>query len=112
MKKDKRFKKYEFSNENQANDLIEKLENEALGLVRLGHFVVTPEIVDEDGKVVQKEVKQKNYCVDVFWRTEEPEEWKVKKIQLKGARGSHDFAGYTYADDDEFEEEVEETDEN
>ena len=126
MKTDKRFRKYEFLNEQEALDKIEALhlENELLsktetivivedvettiiedkslrylGLVHLGFIQTKAGEYDEQGSEIKAPTFSNMYSVDVFWKSDEPENWKGKKIKLNGRNNSHIFAGIEYLDD-------------
>ena len=126
MKTDKRFRKYEFASKQEALDKIEALEiaNELLsktetivivdevettiiedkslrylGLVHLGFIMTKEGEYDEQGNETKAPTFSDMYSVDVFWKTDEPEEWKGKKIKLNGRINIHIFAGIKYLDD-------------
>ena len=126
MKTDKRFRKYEFASKQEALDKIEALEiaNELisktetivivddvettiiedkslryLGLVHLGFIQTKEGEYDEQGVETKAPTFSDKYSVDVFWKSDEPDTWKGKKIKLNGRGNSHIFAGIQYEDE-------------
>ena len=126
MKTDKRFRKYEFASKQEALDKIEALhlENELLsktetivivddvettiiedkslrylGLVHLGFIQTKEGTYDEQGNEIKAPTFSDMYSVDIFWKTDEPESWKGKKIKLNGRKNSHIFADIEYEDE-------------
>ena len=126
MKTDKRFRKYEFLSKQEALDKIEALHlaNELLsktetivivddvetiiiedkslrylGLVHLGFIQTKEGEYDEDGNETKAPTFSDKYSVDIFWKSDEPDDWKGKKIKLNGRSNSHIFAGIEYLDD-------------
>ena len=101
--KDSRFKKYEFSDKDEANLKISEIQNNevnlAYGIVHLGFLTIVEGEYDENGNETKAPILSNKYSVDVFWRDAEPEGWKGKKIKLNGAKSSHTFAGIEYEDD-------------
>lgn len=124
--KDKRFRKYEFASKQEALDKIEALEieNEALsktetivivddvettiiedkslrylGLVHLGFIMTKEGKYDEQGNEIKAPTFSDKYSVDVFWKSDEPESWKGKKIKLGLNKNSHTFQDINYEDD-------------
>ena len=102
--KDKRFRKYQFNNEQDALDKIATLniEGEApvySGLVLLGFLVKKEGEYDDAGNEIKAPTYSKKYSVDVFWNDSEPEGWKSKKIKLDGAKNQHTFLGIEYQDE-------------
>jgi hypothetical protein len=102
--KDSRFKKYEFDSEQDAFDKIAELtiENEPLpylGLVKLGFIMTKEGTYDEEGNVITEPTFSDKYSIDVFWKEQEPDGWKGKKIKLNGNTPAHSFAGIEYIDD-------------
>ena len=102
--KDKRFRKYQFKNEQEALDNIATLnvEGEApiySGLVMLGFLVKKEGEYDDEGNEVNAPTYSNKYSVDVFWKGEEPEGFKSKKIKLDGAKNQHTFLGIEYIDE-------------
>jgi len=81
-----KFKKYEFTNETEANLFIKNLG------------------IDEDGNATHKNHIVKlgylddNYCVDVIWIDGKDKDWKSKRIKLNGKKNSHTFYGWEYSD--------------
>ena len=71
------WKKYEFKNEDDADNKISSLSDEHLA-VKLGYL-------------------SKKYSVDVLWKDleESPYGWKSKEITVEG-NGVHTFANYEY----------------
>ena len=109
MKKDVRFRKYEFDSKEEFE--LKKAELDALqddetnpirqyyGIVELGHIVTKEGEYDEDGNEIKAPTYSPKYHVDVFWYDQEPEDWKGKKIKLEGKKESHTFVGIEYEDD-------------
>jgi hypothetical protein len=109
------FKKYEFTDEAAADELIDALphsEDEETGelypdhkhaIVKLGHIVVTPGEYeqDEDGELVETTapVLADNYSVDVLWQgiEEQPEDWAAYEIVIED-NGVHTFFGINYSE--------------
>ena len=100
--------KYEFYSKKQA-----KKKTDALGIaidengneypthkhaiVQLGHIVLEPAIINEDGEVIKKAVLSKKWHLDVMWfgLEDHPYGWKSKSVDLN-SEGSHGFAGVSY----------------
>ena len=102
--KDKRFRKYQFNDEQDALDNIATLnvEGEApvySGLVMLGFLVKNEGEYDEEGNEIKAPTYSNKYSVDVFWSDLEPEDWKSKKIKLDGSKNQHTFLGIQYEDE-------------
>lgn len=106
------FKKYEFTDQEEAESFIDALPNETNEdgetypthkhtIVKLGYVVVTPAVLEEneDGELVETTaaVLADNYSVDVLWfdLEEQPEDWAEFQIYLEG-NGVHTFAGWNY----------------
>lgn len=106
------FKKYEFTDQTEAESFIDALPHDtnedgetypthAHTIVKLGHVVVTPAVLEEneDGELVETTaaVLADNYSVDVLWADleEQPEDWAEFQISLEG-NGVHTFAGWNY----------------
>jgi len=104
--KDKRFRKYEFLNELEAQEKIDTLTIEGeqlpyLGCVKLGFIQTKAGEYDEQGNEIKAPTYSTKYSVDIFWRDLEPDDWKGKKIKLDGNTNSHTFAGIEYEDETE-----------
>jgi len=112
MKKDKRFRKYEFASEQEALDKIngvydeegniisEGLDNELYsGLIHLGFIMTKEGIYDDEGNETKAPTFSNKYSVDILWKDLEPDGWKGKKIKLNGLANSHTFYGIEYQDD-------------
>ena len=102
--KDKRFRKYQFNDEQDALDSIATLDVEGeapvySGLVMLGFLVNKEGEYDEEGNETKAPTYDSKYSVDVFWKGLEPEGWKSKKIKLDGAKNRHTFLGLEYEDE-------------
>lgn len=76
------YRKYEFSTEEAANVRISTLE-------------------DSEGNITTATVKHlgilpsgSNYCVDVLWRNEEPEDWYQFQVWSNPTGSAHFFAGW------------------
>ena len=112
MKKDKRFRKYEFSSEQEALDKINGVydedgnvisepldQTETMGIVHLGFIQTKEGKYDEDGNEITAPTYSDKYSVDILWKDLEPDGWKGKKIKLNGLANSHNFYGIEYQDD-------------
>ena len=103
MKKDVRFRKYEFDSKEEFElkkaELDELETRQYYGIVELGHIVTKEGEYDEDGNEIKAPTYSPKYHVDVFWYDLEPDGWKGKKIKLNGKKQSHTFAGIEYEDD-------------
>ena len=102
--KDKRFRKYEFLSKQEAQDKINSLTIEGeqlpyLGVVDLGFIQTKEGTYNEEDVEIKAPVYSTKYSVDIFWRSEEPDGWKGKKIKLNGNGNSHTFAGIEYEDE-------------
>lgn len=106
------FKKYEFTDQEEAERFIDALPNETdeegetypthkHTIVKLGHVVVTPAEYEEgeDGELEETTaaVLADNYSVDVLWADlqEQPEDWADFEITVEG-NGVHTFSGWSY----------------
>lgn len=76
------FRKYEFTNETEANTYIDGLGVDEDGnpshphsIVRLGNIVLTEGEYDEEGNEITAPVLSDNYHVDVLWNGEPVAEW-------------------------------------
>ena len=107
------FKKYEFTDQAEAEALIASLPHETdedgneypthkHTIVKLGHVVVTEaEYEDgEEGDFIETipAVLADNYSVDVLWfdLEEQPAAWADHEITVEG-NGVHTFAGWSYS---------------
>lgn len=107
------FKKYEFTDQTEAESFIDALPNETNEdgetypthkhtIVKLGQVVITPGEYEEgeDGELVETTaaVLADNYSVDVLWSDleEQPEDWVDFEIIIEG-NGVHTFAGWAYS---------------
>ena len=99
MKKDKRFRKYEFASEQEAKDKIATLNDEAFVVVELGFIMTKEGKYDDEGNEIKAPKFSNKYSVDIFWKDLEPDGWKGKKIKLNGLANSHNFYGIEYQDD-------------
>lgn len=108
------FKKYEFTDQEEAESFIDALPNETdeegetypthkHTIVKLGHVVVTPAEYEEgeDGELEETTaaVLADNYSVDVLWADleEQPEDWADFEIIIAEGNGVHTFAGWAYS---------------
>jgi len=107
------FKKYEFTDEAAADELIDALPHtvdDETGesyldgnhtIVKLGNVVVEQGVYeeDEDGELVETTapVLADNYSVDVLWYgiEEQPEDWVANEIVIED-NGVHTFLGIDY----------------
>ena len=99
MKKDNRFRKYEFVSEQEAKDKISTLDDEAFVVVELGFIMTKEGTYDDEGNETKAPTFSNKYSVDVFWKDKESDSWKGKKIKLNGLANSHTFYGIEYQDD-------------
>jgi hypothetical protein len=91
------FRKYSFNNESGA---IAKINALGIGeegnpthnnaIVRLGHIVVTPAEIDEEGNIITEAVLSDNYSVDVLWDGEPNPDWDGQMIWF-APLGVHTF---------------------
>ena len=85
--------------------IIEDKSLTYLGLVHLGFIQTKDGKYDEQGNETKAPTFSDMYSVDVFWKTDEPDTWKGKKIKLNGRKNSHSFASekpyyiYTHVDE-------------
>jgi hypothetical protein len=106
------FKKYEFTDQAEAEALIAGLPHETdeegneypahkHTIVKLGHVVVTEAEFEEgeNSQIIEltPAVLADNYSVDVLWADleEQPAEWADHEITVEG-NGVHTFAGWSY----------------
>ena len=91
--------KYEFTSKEQANLKIDALNEEPNNhtIVTLGHIVLEPAVIDEDGEVITEAVLSTGWHLDVLWigLTDHPYGWKSYNVDLT-SEGSHGFAGISY----------------
>ena len=68
-------------------------------IVTLGHIVLEPAVIDEDGVVITEAVLSEGWHLDVLWigLTDHPYGWKSYNVDLT-SEGSHGFAGLSYLD--------------
>lgn len=86
----KKFKKYEFLSEEQANLFIDDL---GFG-------------IDEDDNkypthlndIVKLGYLSDKFSVDVIWHDQKDKDWKDYRIKLNGKHNSHTFMGWGYSD--------------
>lgn len=93
----KKFKKYEYDSEAQANQFIEALGEHDNDIVKLG-FLEIPAIYNEEGEEITPSFFSDKYSVDVIWHDGKDKDWKDYRIKLNGKRNSHTFAGWQYSD--------------
>ena len=91
--------KYEFTSKEQANLKIDALNEEPNNhtIVNLGHIVLEPAVIGEDGVVITEAVLSEGWHLDVLWigLTDHPYGWKSYNVDLT-SEGSHGFAGVSY----------------
>ena len=91
--------KYEFTSKEQAQTKIDALNEEPNNhaIVTLGHIVLEPAVIDEDGEVITEAVLSTGWHLDVLWigLTDHPYGWKSYNVDLT-SEGSHGFAGLSY----------------
>ena len=75
-------RKYSFKNEGAANAAILSLGVDEEGgathghtIMKIGHIVETPAVLDEDGEVVTEAVLSDTYAVDAIWNGEPNKDW-------------------------------------
>ena len=80
-------RKYSFASEAAANAAIAALGQDEEGnpthghaIMKIGHIVETPAVLDEDGEVVTEAVLSDTYAVDVIWQGEPVEAWDAQMI--------------------------------
>ena len=80
-------RKYSFADEAAANAAIVALGQDEEGnathghaIMKIGHIVETPAVLDEDGEVVTEAVLSSTYAVDVIWDGEPLEAWDANVI--------------------------------
>ena len=83
----KYFRKYEFGSKSAASAKINALGIDEEGnpthnnaIVRLGHIVVTPAEIDEEGNIITEAVLSDNYSVDVLWDGEPNPDWDAQMV--------------------------------
>jgi hypothetical protein len=76
------YRKYEFSTEEDANTLIIALDDSGRNITTAAvhHLGVLP--------------SGSNYCVDVLWRNEEPDDWYQFQVWSNPTGSAHFFAGW------------------
>ena len=91
------FRKYEFTNETEANTYIEALGVDEEGnpthshsIVRLGNIVLTNGTYDSEGEVITEPVISDKYHVDVLWSGEALSSWDSKMVWCS-PMGVHTF---------------------
>ena len=80
-------RKYSFANEAALDAAIVALGQDEEGnathphhIIKIGHIVETPAVLDEDGEVVTEAVLSDTYAVDVIWEGEPNEDWAANVI--------------------------------
>ena len=87
----KKLRKYSFASEEAANTAIlalgtttdlegNEVPNSPHHIIKIGHIVETPAVLDEDGEVVTEAVLSSTYAVDVIWEGEPNEDWDANVI--------------------------------
>jgi hypothetical protein len=93
----KYFRKYEFGSKSAASAKINALGIDEEGnpthnnaIVRLGHILVTPAEIDEEGNIITEAVLSDNYLVDVLWDGEPNPDWDAQMVWF-APLGVHTF---------------------
>ncbi len=80
-------RKYSFADEAAANAAIAALGQDEEGnathshaIMKIGHIVETPAVLNEDGEVVTEAVLSSTYAVDTIWQGEPVAEWDANII--------------------------------
>ena len=80
-------RKYSFADEAAANAAIAALRQDEEGnpthghdIMKIGHIVETPAVLDEEGNEVTPPVLSSTYAVDVIWQGEPLEAWDANMI--------------------------------
>ncbi len=84
-------RKYSFASEEAANTAIlalgtttdlegNEVPSSPHAIMKIGHIVETPAVLDEDGEVVTEAVLSDTYAVDVIWEGEPLEAWAANVI--------------------------------
>ena len=80
-------RKYSFADEAALDAAIAALGQDEEGnathshdIMKIGHIVETPAVLDEDGEVVTEAVLSSTYAVDVIWQGEPLEAWAANVI--------------------------------
>ena len=87
----KKLRKYSFASEEAANTAIlalgtttdlegNEVPSNPHAIMKIGHIVETPAVLDEDGEVVTEAVLSDTYAVDVIWQGEPVEAWDANVI--------------------------------
>lgn len=83
----KKLRKYSFADEAALDAAIVALGVDEEGnathahhIIKIGHIVETPAVLDEDGEVVTEAVLSDTYAVDVIWEGEPVAEWDANVI--------------------------------
>lgn len=91
------FRKYAFGSQGAATTKINALGIDEEGnpthphsIVRLGHIVETPAVLDEEGNVVEEAILSDEYCVDVLWSGQADAAWDSNVVWCKPI-GVHTF---------------------
>ena len=100
--------KYEFNSKEQAQTKIDALgtatdengneyPNHNHAIVTLGHIVLEPAVIDEDGEIITEAVLSEGWHLDVLWigLDDHPYGWKSYDVDLPN-EGLHGFAGLSY----------------
>lgn len=106
----KKFKKYEYISEEEANLYIDNLGYEidedgnkypthGNHIVKIGYIVLEQGTYDEEGNELTPPIFSDKYSVDVIWVNGKDKDWKDKRIKLNGNKNSHSFYGWEYSDD-------------
>ncbi len=80
-------RKYQFADEVALDAAIVALGVDEEGnathshaIMKIGHIVETPAVLDEDGEVVTEAVLSSTYAVDTIWQGEPVEAWDAQMI--------------------------------
>jgi len=89
--------KYEFNSKEQFDTKFEALSDVKFDKAELGHIVLVPSVLDEDGEEVTPAVISEGYHADMIWHDLEdhPYGWKRYNVNLS-SEGSHGFKGLNY----------------
>jgi len=98
--------KYKFNSKEQVQAKIDTLNEEPNNhtFVHLGHIILAPAVINEEGEVVTEAVVSEKWHVDVLWIgltpnvlgiTQHPSGWRSASISLS-TEGSHGFYGLSY----------------
>jgi len=94
------FKKYNFDNQHQADELINDITiGDAVSVVRLKYTVIEKGVyalVDNIINEITPPVYNDKYCVDVLWSDESKIADTWSAYEWNGDNPYHDFAGFEW----------------